>query len=61
VKATPATSQVDVDVQAAEGHVRLAGLVESEADLEDVLAVAREVPGVRQVSSDVKVFRRPVR
>ena len=61
VKATPAKSQVDVDVQAAEGHVRLAGLVGSEADLEDVLAVAREVPGVRQVSSDVKVFRRPVR
>jgi osmotically-inducible protein OsmY len=52
---------VDVDVQAAEGHVRLAGLVGSEAEREDVLAVAREVPGVRQVSSDVKVFRRPVR
>ena len=45
VKATPATSQVDVDVQAAEGHVRLAGLVGSEAEREDVLAVAREVPG----------------
>jgi len=61
VKATPATSQVDVDVQATDGHVRLAGLVGSEAERESVLVVAREVPGVRQVSSDVKVFRRPVR
>src|SRR6185436_10048057 len=61
LKATPATSQVDVDVQATDGHVRLAGLVGSEAERESVLVVAREVPGVRQVSSDVKVFRRPVR
>jgi cytidylate kinase len=47
--------------QATDGHVRLAGLVGSEAERESVLVVAREVPGVRQVSSDVKVFRRPVR
>jgi osmotically-inducible protein OsmY len=61
LKATPATSQADVDVQATEGHVRLAGLVGSEAEREGVLVVARGVPGVRQVSSDVKVLRRPVR
>jgi cytidylate kinase len=61
LKATSATSQADVDVQGTQGHVRLAGLVGSEAEREGVVAVARGVSGVRQVSSDVKVFRRPVR
>jgi osmotically-inducible protein OsmY len=61
MKATPATAQVDLDIQAAGGHVRLAGVVGSEAEREGALAVAREAPGVTQVSSEVKVFRRPVR
>jgi len=41
--------------------VRLAGLVETEAEREGALAVVRETPGVTDVSSEVKVFRRPVR
>jgi cytidylate kinase len=61
LKATPSTARVDVDIQAAEGHVRLAGVVASEAEREGALAVAREASGVTQVSSEVKVFRRPVR
>ena len=61
LKATPPTAQVDVDVQAVEGHVRLAGVVGSEAEHEGALGVVREVSGVTQVSSEVKVFRRPVR
>jgi osmotically-inducible protein OsmY len=50
-----------VDVQAAEGHVRVAGLVGSEGERAGVLAVASDVPGVREVASDLKIFRRPVR
>jgi hypothetical protein len=61
LKATPATARVDVDIQVAEGHVRLAGVVGSEAEHEAALAVAREASGVTRVSSEVKVFRRPVR
>jgi len=61
LKATPATAQVDLDIQAAGGHVRLAGVVGSEAERPEALAVAREASGVTQVSSEVKVFRRPVR
>jgi len=36
-------------------------VVESEAEREAALAVVWEASGVAQVSSDVKVFRRPVR
>jgi cytidylate kinase len=61
LKATPATAPLDLDVQAAGGQVQLAGLVGSEAERESALAVARETSGVTHVSSDVKVFRRPVR
>jgi osmotically-inducible protein OsmY len=41
--------------------VRLAGVVETETEREGALAIVREAPGVTDVSSDVKVFRRPVR
>lgn len=61
LKATGATTGVDVDIQVAEGRVRLAGLVASETEHEGVLAVVREAPGVTHVSSEVKVFRRPFR
>ena len=61
LKATRATAQVDLDIQAAEGHVRLAGVVGSGAERSGALAIAREVSGVAEVSSEVKVFRRPVR
>ena len=61
LKASPATAQVDLDIQSAGGHVRLAGVVGSETERERALAVAREVSGVIQVSDEVKVFRRPVR
>jgi osmotically-inducible protein OsmY len=39
----------------------VAGLVSSEGERAGVLAVARAVPGVQEVASDVKIFRRPVR
>jgi hypothetical protein len=61
LKATPATAHVDVDVQAAGGLLRLSGVVGSEASRDAALAVAREVTGVSQVSSELKVFSRPVR
>ncbi|HJR50233.1 MAG TPA: cytidylate kinase family protein [Gemmatimonadales bacterium] len=61
MKATPATATLEVDIHSEAGHVRLAGVVGSEAARDSAVAVAREVEGVLQVSSEVKVFRRPVR
>jgi cytidylate kinase len=61
LKATPTTARVDLDIQATLGQVRLAGVVGSEAEREGAALVAREVPGVTEISSEVKVFRRPVR
>jgi cytidylate kinase len=61
LKATPATAHVELDLRAAGGHVALAGVVGSEAARDAALAVVREVAGVTEVSSEVKVFRRPVR
>jgi hypothetical protein len=61
LKAPPATARVDVDIQVTEGRVRLAGVVELETESEGTLALVREAPGVTHVSSEVQVFRRPVR
>jgi cytidylate kinase len=61
LKAGAPTAHLDLHVEAEEGHVRLAGVVGSEAERDRALAVAREAPGVVDVASDVKVFRRPVR
>lgn len=61
LKADAGTAQTDLDVQAAGGSVRLAGLVGSDAEREAAVTVARGVRGVTAVESDVKVFRRPVR
>jgi hypothetical protein len=61
LKATPTTAYLDLDVQASGRAVRLAGVVGSEAARDAALAVTRGVSGVAQVSSEVKVFRRPVR
>jgi cytidylate kinase len=61
LKATPATARVDVDIQVAEGQVRLGGVVGSESERESALAVVREAPGVTDVASEIKVFRRPIR
>ena len=61
MKATPATAPLDLDIHSEAGHVRLAGVVGSDAARDSAVAVAREVEGVLQVSSEMKVFRRPVR
>ncbi|PYM67769.1 MAG: hypothetical protein DMD79_00305 [Candidatus Rokuibacteriota bacterium] len=61
LKATAATRGVDVDVSAAEGGIRLAGVVASETEREAAVAVARAVSGVREVVSETRVFPRPVR
>ena len=50
-----------MDVGAAEGGIRLDGVVASEAEREAAVAVAGAVPGVGEVVSDVRVLRRPVR
>jgi cytidylate kinase len=61
LKATPTTAPLDLDIQATGGHVRLAGVVASEVEGQRASMVAREVPGVSNVSTEVKVFRRPNR
>jgi cytidylate kinase len=61
LKATPATRAADVDVQARDGRVFLAGVVASEAERDAALQIARETPGVGEVAGELKVFRRPVR
>ncbi len=61
LKATPATRAADVDVQARDGRVSLAGIVASEAERDAALRIAREAPGVAEVDGELKVFRRPVR
>jgi cytidylate kinase len=61
LKATPVTSPLELAVQAEAGGVRIAGVVGSDAEREAAVSVAQEVPGVLEVSSEVKVFRRPVR
>jgi cytidylate kinase len=61
LKATAATSGVDVDVRASAGGIKLGGVVTSEAEGEAAVNVARAVPGVDEVVSEVRVFRRPVR
>ena len=61
LKASTATARVELDVQATEGRVRLEGVVSSDEEREAALAVSRSVAGVTAISSEVKVFRRPVR
>lgn len=61
LKATGATTRVDLDVQATDGQVRLAGVVSSDEERDAALTIARGVPGVVGVSGDIKVFLRPVR
>lgn len=61
LKATATTAAMDVDVRAVDGRVLLGGVVSSEEEREAALAVAGGVSGVVAVTSDVKVFRRPVR
>ncbi|MGH7322926.1 MAG: cytidylate kinase family protein [Candidatus Rokuibacteriota bacterium] len=61
LKANSATTHVDLDVQAADGQVRLAGVVSSDEEREASLTMARGVPGVVGVSDEIKVFRRPIR
>lgn len=61
LKATAATAGADLDVQASGGRVMLSGLVASEREREAVETVAREVRGVTGVTTEVRVFRRPIR
>ncbi|HEV8311128.1 MAG TPA: cytidylate kinase family protein [Methylomirabilota bacterium] len=61
LKANAVTAAVDVDVQVTDGQARLAGIVASDDERDSVLSVARGVRGVVGVTSEVKVFKRPVR
>ncbi len=61
LKATASSAHTELDVQASAGHVRVAGVIGSEAARDAALATVGGIAGVTDVSSEVKVFRRPVR
>jgi CMP/dCMP kinase len=61
LRADRRTARLPLDVRAADGAVTLAGTVGDDADLAAALAVAREVPGVTGVASEVQLIRMPVR
>jgi cytidylate kinase len=61
LKADAGTARTDLDVRATGGSVRLGGLVDSDAERDAAVIVARGVRGVTAVQSDVRVFRRPLR
>jgi osmotically-inducible protein OsmY len=61
LRASAPTGEVRLVVEAAQGAVRLEGVVASDEEREAALTVAGGVPGVVGVSGDIKVFRRPVR
>jgi cytidylate kinase len=59
--ASASTGDVDLVVEVVRGMARLDGVVASDEERDAALAVARAVPGVVGVASEIKVFRRPVR
>jgi cytidylate kinase len=59
--AVKAATGLDLAAEASGPRVRLGGVVSSEAESEAAVASARAVTGVETLTSDVKVFRRPVR
>jgi hypothetical protein len=61
LRATRATSRLELDVRVTDGRAHLTGVVGSEEEREAALAVVRGVRGVVGVVEDLKVFRPPVR
>src|SRR5512140_3430524 len=55
----PNVAATRIDVSTAAGVVTLAGAVKSKAEEERALAVARQVPGVKDVKSALQVQQRP--
>ena len=49
------TGPLRIDARTASGVVTLIGTARSQQDVERALAVARRVPGVRDVTSELKV------
>jgi cytidylate kinase len=61
LNAAPDTGHLEVDARAETGRVILAGVVAADSEVTAAVEAARAVPGVAQVTSELKVFRRPVR
>ena len=61
LRASAPTGEVRLVVEAAQGAVRLEGVVAADEERAAALTVAGGVPGVVGVSGDIEVFRRPVR
>lgn len=61
LKAARATRRIELEARARSGQVVLAGVVSSDEERDQALAVAQGVPGVTSVTGEIKVFRRPIR
>jgi hyperosmotically inducible protein len=51
----PRVGALRLEAKTSQGVVTLSGTVPSQADVDTAVAVARRVPGARQVASDLKI------
>lgn len=55
ILAEPALSAAEINVETFKGVVQLSGFVESKADINKAVAVARGVGGVKSVKNDMRL------
>ena len=51
----PSLKSAEINVETFKGVVQLSGFVNSQADINKAVEVAREVPGVKSVKNDMRV------
>jgi osmotically-inducible protein OsmY len=51
----PTLKSTEINVETFKGVVQLSGFVNSQADINKAVEIAREVPGVRSVKNDMRV------
>lgn len=55
VFADPSLKSAEINVETFKGRVQLSGFLNSRADIDHAVVVARGVPGVKTVSNDMKL------
>lgn len=51
----PSLKSAEINVETFKGVVQLSGFVNSQADINKAVEIAREVPGVKSVKNDMRV------
>ncbi|MGB5741091.1 MAG: BON domain-containing protein [Sedimenticolaceae bacterium] len=51
----PSLKSAEINVETFKGVVQLSGFVSSQADINKAVEIAREVPGVKSVTNDMRV------